>query len=217
MVLNGFYSGVPQGSVLGPLLFIIYINDLERNIRSNVKFITDDTMLFSIVKDPVISTNILYHDLDMIYQWVQWKMEFNLDPTKQTTEVLFSCKKVSPNHPQLIFNGTAVVKVNKQKHSGLILQPGLSFEKHLNEKTLRLRRILEYLNTFQIFLLPLRTFDQMYKALVYSHLDYCDFIYHNINNSSTTSRDDPQFSNGECRKNTISSISCNYCMLHGMI
>jgi hypothetical protein len=48
-------SGVPQGSVLGPLLFFIYINDLERNIKSNAKFFADDTMLFSIVKDPVIS------------------------------------------------------------------------------------------------------------------------------------------------------------------
>ena len=88
VVLNDFYSdysviesGVPQGSVLGPLLFLIYINDLETNIISNVKFFADDTMLFSIVKYPVISANILNHDLEMIYQWAhQWKMEFNPDP-----------------------------------------------------------------------------------------------------------------------------------------
>ena len=90
-------SGVPQGSVLGPLLFLIYINDLERNIKSNIKFFADDTMLFSVVKDPVISAEDLNHDLDIIYQWAhQWKMEFIPDPTKQATEVLFSCKKVSP-------------------------------------------------------------------------------------------------------------------------
>ena len=106
VVLNGFYSdysliesGVPQGSVLDPLLFLIYINDLERNIRSNIKFFADDTVLFSIVKDPVISANDLNHDLDMINQWAhQWKMEFSPDPTKQATEVLFSCKLNSPNH-----------------------------------------------------------------------------------------------------------------------
>ena len=77
----------------------------------------------------------LNHDLDIICQWAhQWKMEFNPDPTMQATEVLFSCKKSSPNHPQLIFNGTVVTKVNEQKHLGLILDSGLSFEKHLNAK-----------------------------------------------------------------------------------
>ena len=118
-------SGVPQGSVLGPLLFLVYINDLESNIKSNIKYFAGDTMLFSIVEDPVTSAYNLNHDLDMIYQWAhQWKMEFNPDPIKQATEVLFSCKKKSVNHPQLNFNGVAIVKVNEQKHLGLTLEPG---------------------------------------------------------------------------------------------
>ena len=85
VVLNGYYSSystvesvVPQGSVLGPLLFLIYINDLERNIKSNITFFADDTTLFSILKDPVISANNLNHDLSNIQLWAhQWKMEFN--------------------------------------------------------------------------------------------------------------------------------------------
>ena len=176
VVLNGSYSdyssiesGVPQGSVLGPLLFLVYINDLESNIKSNIKFFADD---------PVTSANDLNHDLDMIYQWAyQWKMEFNPDPTKQETEDIFSCKKNSVNHPPLIFNGDVVVKVNEQKHLGLTLEPGLSFEKHLSEKIIKAKKnigILKHLSKF----LPLRTLDQMYKALVRSHLDYCDIIYH---------------------------------------
>ena len=75
VVLNGYHSsystvksGVPQGSVLGPLLFLIYINNLERNIKSNIKFFADDTMLFSIVSDPAISVNDLNHDLHIIKQ-----------------------------------------------------------------------------------------------------------------------------------------------------
>ena len=99
VVLNGSFSdyspiesGVPQGSVLGPLLFLVYINDLESNIKSNIKFFADDTMLFSIVEDPVTSAYNLNRDLGMIYQWAhQWKMEFHTDPIKQATEVLFSC------------------------------------------------------------------------------------------------------------------------------
>ena len=59
-----------------PLLFLIYINDLEINIKSHVKFFADETMLFSIVKDPIVSANDLNYDLDIIYQWAhQWKME----------------------------------------------------------------------------------------------------------------------------------------------
>ena len=74
---------------------------LKKNIRSNVKFFADDTMLSSIVKDPVISANTLNNDLDIIYQWAhQWKMEFNPDPTKQATEVYFPVRKlvqITPN------------------------------------------------------------------------------------------------------------------------
>ena len=91
-------------------------------------------------------------------------MEFTPDPTKQATDVLFSCKKNRPNHPQLIFNGTAVIKVNEQKHLGLILEPGLSFEKHLSEMIIKAKKnvgILKHLSKF----LPLKTLDQMYKAL----------------------------------------------------
>ena len=156
VVLNGSYSsystvesGAPQGSVLGPLLFLIYINDLERNIKSNIMFFANDTMLFSIVEDPAISANNLNHDLDIIQQWAyQWKMECNPDPTKQATEVLFSCKKSSPNHPQLLFNGIAVAKVNDQKHLGLILDSRLSFGKHIKRKNHK-KKVVGILNTFR--------------------------------------------------------------------
>ena len=185
VVLNGFAadystieSGVPQGSVLGPLLFLIYINDLEKNMKSNVNFFADDTMLFSIVNDPLISANELNHDLNIINQWAyQWKMEFNPDPSKQGTEVLFSCKQKNPIHPSLFFNGTLVPKVNEQKHLGLILDSKLSFERHVNEKIIKAKRgigIIKYLSKY----LPHKTVDQMYKALVRSNLDYCDIIYH---------------------------------------
>ena len=117
-------------------------------------------MLFSIVKDPAISANNLNHDLDIIQQWAyQWKMEFNPDPTKQATEVLFSCKKSSPNHPQIIFNGIAVAKVTDQKHLGLILDLRLSFEKHINEKTIRAKKIVGILKHLSKFL-PLKTLDR---------------------------------------------------------
>ena len=185
VVLNGSYSedstiesGVPQGSVLGPLLFLIYINDLEKNIKSNIKIFADDTMLFSIIRDPNLSAADLNHDLKSISQWAyQWKMEFNPDPSKQANEVLFSCKKSSPNHPPLVFNGNLVAKRSDQKHLGLLLDSRLSFEKHVNEKIIKAKKhigLIKHLSKY----LPLKTLDQMYKAFVRPHLDYCDIIYH---------------------------------------
>ena len=176
--LYNIESGVPQGSVLGPLLFLIYINDLETNIKSNIKFFADDTMLFSIVNDPLISAIDLNHDLNVIQQWAhQWKMEFNPDPTKQATEVLFSCKKCKPFHPQLAFNGAPVKTMNEQKPLGLILDSGLSFTKHLNEKIIKAKKNIGLTKQLSKYL-PLKTLNQMYKAFVRSHPDYCDIIYH---------------------------------------
>ena len=185
VVINSSYSnylpiesGVPQGSVLGPLLFLIYINDLEKDIKSNIKFFADDTMLYSIINDPFTSAADLNHDLDLICKWAyKWKMEFNPDPNKQATEVKFSCKKKKPNHPQLSFNGNPVVEVKDQKHLGLTLASNLSFHKHAQEKLSKAKKnigIIKHLSKY----LPLKTLDQMYKALVRSHLDYCDILYH---------------------------------------
>ena len=185
VVLNGSFSdiasiesGVPQGSVLGPLLFLVYINDLEKDILSNVKFFADDTMLYSVVHDPLKTASDLNHDLDLIAQWAyQWKMAFNPDPNKQANEVLFSCKKKKVDHPVLLFNGSPVKRVSEQKHLGLILQPTLLFIKHVAEKIKKAKKnvgIIKHLNKF----LPLKSLNQMYKSLVLSHLDYCDIIFH---------------------------------------
>ena len=62
-------SGVPQGSVLGPFLFLIYINDLEIGIKSKVIFFADDTMIYSVVHNPTLTASVLHHDLEIISQW----------------------------------------------------------------------------------------------------------------------------------------------------
>ena len=185
VVLNGSHSeyaklksGVPQGSVLGPLLFLVYINDLEKNIKSNVKFFADDTMLYSIVNDVSLSADELNHDLDLICQWAhQWKMQFNPDPTKQANEIIFSCKRSKPTHPPLSFNGSPVVKVEEQKHLGLILRPNLCFKKHINEKAIKAKKMIGVIKHLSMYL-PIKSLNQMYNSFVRPHLDYCDAIFH---------------------------------------
>ena len=102
VLLNGLASkwsqikaGVPQGSVLGPLLFLVYINDLLEGLTSNVKLFADDTSIFSVVRDSSSSSLSLNEDLSKISQWgYKWKMLFNPDASKQAQEVVFSCKKI---------------------------------------------------------------------------------------------------------------------------
>ena len=64
-----FEAGIPQGSILGPLLFHIYINDLSNNLESEVKLFADDTSIFSIVHDNDLSTRELENDLNKIQEW----------------------------------------------------------------------------------------------------------------------------------------------------
>ena len=86
-------TGVPQGSVLGPLLFLIYINELPDGITSTCKIFADDTLLFSKVIDSWNFRNALNCDLEPISSWVyQWKLQFNADPKKQANEVIFPYK-----------------------------------------------------------------------------------------------------------------------------
>ena len=185
VVLNGqasqwapILSGVPQGSVLGPLLFLVFINDLECGIKSQIKFFADDTSLYSVVKDPMISAAELQHDLDIISEWAnQWKMSFNPDPTKPAEEILFSQKILEINHPPLYFNGIEVKRVSEHKHLGLILDPKLNFVAHLREKSATAKKGIGLIKLL-ISYLPTKALNLIYKARVRSHFDYCDFIYH---------------------------------------
>ena len=192
VVLNGMHSdwgsinsGVPQGSVLGPLLFLVYINGLEQGIKSKIKFFADDTSLFSILNDRNRSAEELNHDLQLISRWAfQWKMSFNPDPTKPAEEVIFSHKRHPCIHPPLFFNDIEVKQVNEHKHLGLILDSKLTFGSHINEKLSKARKgvgVIKYLSSY----VPGKTLDQIYKMYVRPHLDFCDVIYHIPKNESS--------------------------------
>ena len=101
VILNGqtsswrpILAGVPQGSVLGRLLFLIYINALPNGLKTNAKLLADDTSPFAIVKDKNEIANAPKNDLSLILKWAfNWKMLFNPDPHKPAKEAFFSTKK----------------------------------------------------------------------------------------------------------------------------
>ena len=186
VVLNGKCStwrevlvGVPQGSILGPLFFLIFINDLPIGLQSNVKIFADDTALFSAMFDNLISSNILNTDLTLISEWAyQWKMSFNPDPLKQAVEVVFSTKSISTQLPILTFNGSTICSIKSHKHLGMILDKKLSFNHHLKEKIAKANKGIGMITRLYTYL-PRHTLINIYKAFVRPHLDYGDIIYDN--------------------------------------
>ena len=129
VVLNGQSSnllhikaGVPQGSILGPLLFLVYINDLPEDLTTSAKHFADDTSLFSVVHDSAASLAYPNDDLLKISRWAcRWKMIFNPDASKQALEIVFSRKANGNNHGTVYFNNVPVIWVHIQKHLGLFL------------------------------------------------------------------------------------------------
>ena len=108
---------VAQGSVLEPLFFLIYINDLPQGLNSEVKLFADDTSLFSIVNCVNTSASTLNSDLLKIQDWAyQWKMSFNPDRTKQAQEIIFSRKKNATNIHHFFFNNSEIKLSSNQKH-----------------------------------------------------------------------------------------------------
>ena len=112
-------AGVPQVSILGPLSFLIYINDLADGLPSNTKLFADDTSLFSVIHDSVIMTSELISALARIKQWAfQGKMGFDPDPNKQTQEVFFSRKLKKVCHPPLRFGNDSVSQTSSKNNLG---------------------------------------------------------------------------------------------------
>ena len=170
--------------MLGPLLFLIYINDLVDNISSEAKLFADDTSPFTVIYDVDIAADQLNRDLEIISNWAhQWKIQFNPDKNKQAVQVIFSQKKEAVAHATLFFNGFETVVKAEHKYLGMILDSKLSFQSHVREAIIKARKgigIIRFLSKY----VSRDVLDQIYKLYVRPHLDYGDIIYH---------RHDPEF------------------------
>ena len=131
---------VPQDSILGPLLLLIYISNLPDNLLTNVKLSADDTSLFSVVHNIATSSCDLNYDLNRVREWT-FKMSFNPEPWKLAQEVIFKCK--------LQNNESFVEETCIQKHLGMLLGFRLDFQEHWKSLLKKLNKTVALLRKFQ--------------------------------------------------------------------
>ena len=171
-------SRVPQGSVLGPILFLIYVNDMADNISSSLIQYADDTKLFRTILSPADCT-ALQEDLNRLFTWAkEWNMEFNLD--KCCVFSLGGKTNKNYDHDYIMSqnNTISVMKtVSQVKDLGVIIDQKLSFEEHINGKVTQAFKMLGILRRAFKFL-TIESFPPLYKSLVRSHLEYAHAIWH---------------------------------------
>ena len=110
-------AGVPQGSILGPLLFLIYINDIINKLHASVRLFADDTRLYVIVDTPNSAVLILNNDLSYITSWAaDWLVDLN---APKTLSMLISRIRNPGHHPPLYMNDTIILDTTSYKHLGL--------------------------------------------------------------------------------------------------
>ena len=165
-------AGVPQGSRLGPILFILFINDIIDNLESTPHIFADDTTLIATAQDTSDTVDILNRDLKKVSHWAKkWKVTFNAGKTK---DLIFS-KSTHAFTPELTFNNTTVERVLTHKHLGVILTHNLSWDTHLNSIIKQVNLKLSMI--FNVRQLSRRTLDVMYKMHVRSCIDYCIQVF----------------------------------------
>ena len=170
------------------IVFFIYINDLSDNLESNVKLFADDTSMFSVVRDPINTSQKLNNDLDKVSLWAnKWKMSFNPDPSKQAQEVIFSRKINKVYHPPLLFNNSTVQQISSQKHLGIHLDEELTFKHHINEKINKANKGIGIICKLDN-ILPRSALFTIYRSFIRPHLDSGDVIYDQPENESFSSK-----------------------------
>ena len=167
-------SGVPQGSVLGPILFLIFINDLPLEVISHTSLFADDSKLFTRIvseKNRALDNHngheALQRDLDAVREWAgRWKMEFNVDKCK-----IMHLGKTNPKHTYTM-GGTSLTVTTAEKDLGVLIDDKLNFRSHIKEIVSKANRVLGLIR-IGFDCLDKEMFMNLYPVLVRPHLEYC--------------------------------------------
>ena len=183
--INGFLSkkgkiicGVPQGSILGPLLFLVYINDLPNSLKSTVPCLyADDTQIFTSSHDPINIAHSLNSDLENITDWLTVN-KLQSHPTKTKMMVIGSRYnldfKVSDSNIRI--NNNVVLPVFSQKCLGIYLDERLAFDVHIENLCKKKCSGIGVLRRIKHFV-PKDCLLKLYKSLIQPYFDYCSPLW----------------------------------------
>ena len=165
-------SGVPQGSVLGPILFLVYINDLPDDIVSQVRLFADDTAIYLTLENKSDSDK-LQRDLDRLQTWeARWDMEFN--PSKcQFVRVTSSRNSLQT---QYILHEQVLEAVSSARYLGMDISSNLSWNTHVDRITANANRFLGFIKG-NIKTKSPQIREMAYQSLVRPQLEYASAVW----------------------------------------
>ena len=182
MVLDGqasdpvpVLSGVPQGSVLGPVLFLIFINDLPDNIRSSVRLFADDCVLYRNIQSP-IDCQILQDDLNSLAQWeTDWQMKFNVAKCHSMRVT----QHLPENQIQFEYSlhQQKLEQVHSAKYLCITITDNLDWGQPVSENSCKATNTMVFLRR-NLALAPRHTKEIAYETLVRPQLEYAAPIWH---------------------------------------
>jgi len=166
-------AGVPQGSVLGPLLFLIYVNDISDSLLSLTRLFADDSSLFYSASNITDIEGIINHDLRLLSHWAkQWLVSFN--PNK-TEAILFSLK-ATERIPNLIFDNTIIQFVENHKHLGVTLNYKGQWHAHIDNILQSASKVVGLMRKLK-FILNRKSLNQIYLSYIAPIMEYSCIVW----------------------------------------